>query len=134
VSNRDQAGGESNVSRVDAVSRPTRQRWVDRIDALLILLLGGALVPSVLVNIVLWRERLQGIALYDFAVGGDSAWQARPLLMPLVVAAAATVRLCIPRRRWPLSGRLMRAHAIALSVAVLTAAAAFIPAPTVFPD
>jgi hypothetical protein len=91
------------------------------------------LVPSVLLNIVLWRERLLGIGLYDFAVGGDPAWRTRPLFTPLVVAAAATVRLCIPRRQWPVSGRLTRAHVIVLSVALLTVAAALIPEPTMFP-
>ena len=133
MSNRDPVGGENDVRSVDRVSRSTRQRWLRTLDMLLIILSGGVLVPSVLLNIILWRERLLGIALFDPAVGGDPAWRTRPLFVPLVVAAAATARLFISRRQRPASGRLARAHAIVLGVALLMAAAALIPEPTVFP-
>jgi hypothetical protein len=62
------------------------------------------------------RERVQGIAFVDPALGGDPDWRARPMLVPLVVAAAIVGRLFLARRRWPMSPSRRRAYAILLTL------------------
>jgi hypothetical protein len=111
---------------------PDRPHLLRRIDALLIVVLAALLVPAVAINAILWRERLQGVALFDPSVGGDPAWRARPLFAPITVAAAVAVRLAAARGRWPLGRPFARAYAIVLGIAILTAAAALLPEPSVF--
>ncbi|HLK92700.1 MAG TPA: hypothetical protein VKZ18_22595 [Polyangia bacterium] len=108
-------------------------RWSPRADALVITALGAPLLPISLLNGMLLRERVQGIALADPALGGDPTWRARPLILPLVVAAAAVGRLLLARRRWPLRRPLTLAYTIVLIVAVASVGAALVPAPAVFP-
>lgn len=108
------------------------RRW-PRADIVAIAALAVPLLPVLALNALLLRERAQGLALADPAVGGDPAWRARPLLLPLVVAAAIVGRLVLARRRWPLRRPLTLAYAIVLILAVASVAAALVPAPAVFP-
>jgi hypothetical protein len=86
------------------------------------------LFPSVLSNALLWYERLSGIGLYDPAVGGDPLWRNRPLLIPLLVAAAGILRLAL-FRVWPVDAWYRRMLTALIIVALLVAAASQIYPP-----
>ena len=97
---------------------------------LLLVVLGLALVPAVLINGVLWSEHFRGIAIFDPEIGGDPVWRARPVIVPLLVAVAAALRLVLARRRLPTRRWPARAYVLVLATAILAAAIAQIPEPS----
>jgi hypothetical protein len=94
----------SQASVGDGAKSPTRRPWTDPVVGSILALL---LLPAILTNALLWYEHLSGVGLYDPAAGGDPVWKHRPLLTPILVAAAGVLRLALarvwlvgPRYRW----------------------------------
>jgi hypothetical protein len=125
-------GGEHPTSgRVAPVDADTWSRgWKAKLDWLLLAVLGLVVVPHVLLNAMLWFGHWQGIGLYDPEIGGDPAWRARSVVLPLLVAVAAAVRLFAAREWRPMGHRLKRGYAVVAVIALLTALVALIPEPS----
>jgi len=115
----DGRAASSRVSVGDGVRSPTRRPWADAVGVSILALL---LLPAILSNVLLWYEQLSGIGLYDPAGGGDPVWKHRPLLTPILVAAAGLLRLALSRVR--LVGPRYRWILLALIIVALLMAAA----------
>jgi hypothetical protein len=107
-----------------------RHGWRLTIDVLLLVVLGVLLAPHVLLNAMLWLGYLQDIGIYDPEIGGDPAWRGRPVTVPVLIAAIATVRIVLSRGRQAMGRRLKRAYAATATAAVLTALVSLIPEPS----
>jgi len=118
----DPRAASNQTSVGDGVKSATRRTWADAVGVSILALL---LLPDILSN---GYEHLSGIGLYDPAAGGDPVWKHRPLLTPILVAAAGVLRLALsrvwlvaPRYRWILLALIV--------VALLMAAASQIHPP-----
>jgi hypothetical protein len=121
----DPRAASNQTSVGDGVKSPTRRTWPDAVGVSILALL---LLPAILSNALLWYEHWSGIGLYDPAAGGNPVWKLRPLLTPILVAAAGVLRLALsrvwlvaPRYRWILMALIV--------VALLVAAASQIYPP-----
>src|SRR3954447_17806659 len=124
------AAGSRSATEHAGPTQPSR--WGGKVDALAVVVGSIALVPGILINGLLWFEHLRGIGVFDPGLGGDPFWRTRPLVLPLVVAAVGATRLALARRRWPMRPSLTKGHAVLLSLAILIAAVALIPEPSIF--